>query len=103
MDRVTSLAAALCLCATVSAQEPAPAPVPPAEGEKWEFSFEAYSFTVPDDHSYVQPVFAADRDWLHLEARYNYEAIDTASVWAGWNFEFGDEVSFEVTQGAKGP
>jgi hypothetical protein len=30
----------------------------------------------------VQPTITADRDWLHLEARYNYEALDTGSVWS---------------------
>lgn len=110
---VSSLAATLLPCAAAFAQEPAtppaqPAPAPPQEPappvqappateSAWEFSFQAYSFTVADDHSYVQPVFMADRDWLHLEARYNYEDIDTASVWVGWNFEFGDEISLEIT------
>jgi hypothetical protein len=121
---VTSLAATLLSCAAAFAQEPAPPPAepapappaqepappaqepsppprqePPAKESAWEFSFEAYSFTVPDDHSYVQTTIAADRDQLHLEARYNYEDIDTASVWVGWNFEFGvgDEVALAIT------
>jgi len=83
------------------AQEPAPKQeqAPPAKEPSWGFSFEAYSFTVPDDHSYVQTTIAADRDQLHLEARYNYEDIDTASVWVGWNlgFDVGDKVALAVT------
>jgi hypothetical protein len=45
----------------------------------------------------VQPSFTADRDRLHLEARYNYEAQKTASVWMGWNFSGGDTVPWELT------
>ena len=60
--------------------------------KKWEFSASAYTYFVPDsDESddYVQPTFTADRGWLHLEARYNYEALDTGSAWLGFNFAGG--------------
>ncbi len=39
---------------------------------------------------------------LHLEARYNYEGIDTGSVWVGWNFGFGDELRLDATLMAGG-
>jgi hypothetical protein len=39
----------------------------------------------------------ADRGWVHLEARYNYEAIKTGSLWLGYNFSFGKQLAFEVT------
>jgi hypothetical protein len=29
----------------------------------------------------ASPTFTADHKWTHLEARYNYEAIHTASLW----------------------
>ena len=46
------------------------------EDEKaWSFSAAASTYIVPDDQEYVQPTFSADRDWLHLEARYNYENL----------------------------
>src|SRR5262249_48126909 len=35
----------------------------------------------------------ADRDWVHLEARYNYEDTKTASVWFGYNYELEKKVS----------
>jgi hypothetical protein len=50
----------------------------------------ANTYIVPDDREYVQPTFTADRDWLHLEARYNYENLDTASVWVGYNASIGE-------------
>ena len=30
------------------------------------------------------PTFTADHKWTHLEARYNYEATHTASLWFGY-------------------
>ena len=45
---------------------------------------------MPDSGNYVQPTFTADRGWLHLEARYNYEALDTGSAWVGYNFSGGE-------------
>ena len=45
----------------------------------------------------MQPTFTADRDWLHLEARYNYEALDTGSAWVGYNFSGGETVTWELT------
>src|SRR5437868_3632840 len=55
-----------------------------AEEKAWSFSLAAYAYFVPDSRDYVQPTFMADRDWLHLEARYNYEALDSGSVWVGY-------------------
>jgi hypothetical protein len=52
---------------------------------------------VPDDANYVQPTFSADRDRLHLEARYSYEDRKTGSAWIGYNISLGDEVTFELT------
>ena len=45
----------------------------------------------------MQPTFTADRDWLHLEARYNYEALDTGSAWVGYNFSGGETLAWEFT------
>jgi hypothetical protein len=60
-------------------------------------SVSVYTYFVPDDRDYVQPTITADRDWLHLEARYNYEALDTSSLWIGYNFDVGDKLALEVT------
>ena len=45
----------------------------------------------------MQPTITADCNWLHLEARYNYEALDTGSAWAGYNFSGGKKLAWEVT------
>ena len=67
------------------------------EDEGWSFSASLYTFVVPDDRDYVSPIVTADRGWLHLEARYNYEDLDTASFFVGYNFSFGKELTLEIT------
>ena len=47
-----------------------------AYGKPWSFSASAYTYFVPDSRNYVQPTVTADRRWLHLEARYNYEGME---------------------------
>jgi hypothetical protein len=63
----------------------------------WSFSVSTFVYAIPDSRDYVQPTFTADHDWLHLEARYQYEAHNTGSAWIGYNLAFGDKVSFELT------
>jgi hypothetical protein len=68
-----------------------------ASAQTWELSAVADGYIVPDEGGYVSPIFYADRDWLHLEARYNYEELRTGSLWAGYNFSFGKKVNLQVT------
>ena len=68
-----------------------------ADDEAWSVSVSTYAYIVPDDREYVQPTVTADRGWLHLEVRYNYEALDTGSAWLGYNFSGGDTVAWEFT------
>ena len=84
--------------ATTNVPTSAATPTPPEANEKaWSFSASAYTYFIPDDRNYVQPTFTADRGWLHLEARYNYEALDTGSAWVGYNFSGGEALSWEFT------
>ena len=75
--------------------------VPPAleleTADKWAFSASVYTYFVPDDRDYAQPTVTADHGWLHLEARYNYEALETGSVWVGCNFSGGEKLAWEIT------
>jgi hypothetical protein len=61
-----------------------------ADGErnetKWEFSLSTFTYLAQHERDYANPNFVADYDRLHLEARYNYEALKTGSVWMGYNF-----------------
>ena len=73
------------------------APTEKPDDEAWSFSALAYTYIVPDNGDYVQPTFSADRGWLHLEARYNNEALDTGSAWVGYNFSGGEILAWEFT------
>jgi hypothetical protein len=73
------------------------APDAPASPKPWEFSASAYGYLVPDSSDYVQPTFTADRGWLHLEGRYNYEELETGSLWAGYTFGGGKTVTWDLT------
>jgi len=66
-------------------------------GGQWSASVSVYQYFVPDDADYLQPTVAADRERLHLEARYNYEDIDTASLWVGANLGVDGDIYLEFT------
>lgn len=66
------------------------------EENAWEFTAEVTTYIIPDE-SYANPVISADKNHLHLEARYNYEDLDTTSIFAGYNFYAGDTVELNVT------
>jgi len=63
----------------------------------WSLSASVYAYIVPDDRDYAQPTIAVDREWLHLEARYNYEDRHTGSIWVGYNWGIGEKLSLEFT------
>ena len=67
------------------------------DSNTWSFAAAGYGYIVPDDESYFSPTFRADRDWLHLEARYNYEDRQTGSTWVGYNVSFGEKLVLDVT------
>jgi hypothetical protein len=63
----------------------------------WAVSAAALAYFVPGDEAFVSPAVKADRNALHLEARYNYEDRGTASAWVGWNFSAGETLSLAAT------
>ncbi len=82
------------------AQETAPGASPPPDAEdtkRWSFTAAASGYAIPKVPSYVSPTFTADRGWLHLEARYNYESMKTGSLWAGYNFTLSDKLELKLT------
>jgi hypothetical protein len=64
---------------------------------RWSFGASIYGYIVPDSREYAQPTVTADHGRLHLEARYNYEALETGSVWVGCNFGAGEKLAWEFT------
>lgn len=65
--------------------------------KKWSYSVSVYTYLVPESADYAQPTITVDHEWLHLEARYNYEALKTGSAWFGYNFSGGDKLAWEFT------
>ena len=75
---------------------------PTSAEHPWAYTFTVDGFIVPEGTSYVDPVFTADHRWLHLEARYNEESLQTGSLWMGYNFSrgeisAGDKWEFDIT------
>lgn len=104
VDSVLSLAWVLvCLCLCSNAQsnfKPRPhEPAPPSNspGEAWQYSLTVDGYLFRHEDGYAQPTLAADRKWLHLEARYNYENFRTGSFWTGYNFTWGNSWRLQVT------
>ncbi len=94
--------ATLVLCTEAPAQAPtsasagqSSAPLGNGPAQKWDFSASVYAYFPPDSQDYLQPTFTADCDWLHLEARYNYEALHSGSVWFGYNLGGGETLAWE--------
>ena len=71
--------------------------VPTDSESAWAFSVSAYTYIIPEDGDYVQPTLRVDHDWLHLEARHNYEDLDTTSLWIGYNWSIGEDVTLDLT------
>lgn len=86
--RLVSVVLAIGVAGVAAAQAAAPEP--------WTFGVEGYQYLVPGENDYLMPIVTADRGGLHLEARYQYEDLDTTSAWVGWTLESGDLVSLEV-------
>ena len=68
-----------------------------AKASSWDFNASVSGYLVPHGQSYASPTFTADHDTLHLEARYNYEAQRTGSLWAGYNLSTGKKLVLDVT------
>ena len=45
--------------------------LPESSTDQWSFAFNISGYIVPHDRSYASPTFSADREHLHLGARYN--------------------------------
>ena len=65
--------------------------------DEWECSLSISTYLVQNGRDYANPNLVLDRDWLHLEARYNYESIKTGSLWLGYNFSLGKKLVLEAT------
>jgi hypothetical protein len=67
-----------------------------APERKWNFGADMNMYFLPGEFIGL-PVFRADNNKLHLEARYNYEDLETFSGWVGYNFMGGNTVEYFIT------
>jgi hypothetical protein len=67
------------------------------EEQPWSLGASLSWYFVRDQKNFGVVTATADHGPIHLEARYNYEALRTASTFVGWNFEFGETVIFGLT------
>lgn len=93
-----SLAVLIAASALITSQDPAATSPAPAGPDTWEFAGSLFYSRPPGDVSdRLTGVLYADRGQLHLEARYNYEDLETASVFVGWKLPIEGEISGGVT------
>jgi hypothetical protein len=85
---------------SLQAQDTPPSASPgpdPTIAKRWSISAAAAGYVIPHSTSYVSPTVMADRGWLHLEGRYNYENLQTGSLWMGYNFTVTDKPELKLT------
>jgi len=95
-----ALASALLLSAlTCAAQEGGVTSLPDSTTTKpgWAYSATGMYYALPDQSDFLLAIATAERGPLHLEARYNYEALDSGSIFAGWKFSGGDKLTYDLT------
>ena len=95
-----AVASALLLPALIcSAQENGSTSPPGSSAIKpgWTYSATGMYYSLPDQSDFLLAVAIAERGPLHLEARYNYEALDAGSLFAGWKFSGGDKLTYDLT------
>lgn len=68
--------------------------------DDWQFNIET-DFNIADPF-YIIPIFQADKSRLHLEARYNYEELETFSFWTGYNISGGKKFQYTIVPMAGG-
>ena len=98
MRHLAFLTMAVALASPVWAQTTnAPVTAAQSPDSAWSGSVEVDTYVLSGGRYYVQPEVAVNRHWLHLEARYNYEDLDTGSAWMGVNFSGGRKLTWELT------
>jgi len=89
--------AALLMTLPAGAAAQAAATTARSQAPVWEFAATLYGFGIPDGTSYLLPIVTADRGHLHVEGRYNYESLRSASLFVGWTVEGGEKLHAVAT------
>jgi len=86
-----------CLASSTFAQQENTDSLKKDSASSWSFSVESDYYIFPYDQNILMFIGTADHKMLHLEARYNYENRNTASVFGGLNFTFGNQLQLLLT------
>jgi hypothetical protein len=96
LSLIVALAGALAPAVAIAqAQTPGAGARPAEDVPTWSVLVDTYLYLEADD-LLLMPVVWADRGALHLEARFQYEDLRTASLWAGRRFTAGTGVELEL-------
>jgi len=63
----------------------------------WRLAASVYGYVVPDEPDFVMAIVPVEIGRLHLEGRYNYEAVRSGAAFAGVNAGWGKVLAFHVT------
>ena len=63
----------------------------------WSFEVDAYYYILPEEKNTTTLIAYADYRALHMEARYNYEDVNTGSLFLGYGFEMGNKLVLNLT------
>ena len=85
------------LARTAESQSPDEEPRNIEEGSNWSGSISVSTYVTEHSDDFASPVVTADHGSLHLESRYNYEALQTGSIWVGYNMSRGDKLEIAAT------
>lgn len=67
-----------------------------ASAKSWSVNANLAAIIFPDD-AFLMPIVTADKGRLHLVSRYNYEDLNTFSLFAGYNFSGGNKLQYRIT------
>jgi hypothetical protein len=82
---------------TASAQDTLGTAALPPTPKNWSTQVSVLTILLRDTITLWNPSVFVDKGTLHMEARYQWEDWRTASLWAGYNFEFGDRLHVVVS------
>ena len=88
------------ILAGVLAAAPGPATAgAPEEGDQrpWKLTATALAYFIPEQSDFVMALVPADIRRLHVEGRYNYEALRSGSAFLGVNAGWGETLKVHVT------
>lgn len=67
-----------------------------ASDKSWSVNASLATILFPGD-AFLMPIVIADKNKFHLVSRYNYEDLNTFSLFAGYNFSGGNKLQYRIT------